>query len=183
MNVTNVLSQEHQLILGYIDLLQMFASLAEDRDEPAILTRQLDSFLAFIEEFADSYHHGKEEEVLFNYLRQPGVLTHCNPVPQMLHEHDHGRQFALGMREAQRSGEFFALIANARSYAELLTSHIHKEDRILYLMAEENLHDAQKARILDEYALQEQNHDGSALNLKYRALHEKLENAYFGHAP
>lgn len=41
-------------------------------------------FINFIHEFADRFHHAKEENILFRYLGMPGVLTHCNPVPQML---------------------------------------------------------------------------------------------------
>ena len=38
-------------------------------------------------------------------LNKDGVLEHCNPIYQMLHEHSLGRGFVKGLSEAVEKGE------------------------------------------------------------------------------
>src|SRR3989344_9505885 len=49
----------------------------------------------FIRNYADKLHHAKEEDILFKEFNvcAEGGGVHCNPVGQMLHEHDEGRGF------------------------------------------------------------------------------------------
>ena len=64
-------------------------------------------------------------------LEVPGVLTHCNPVPQMLSEHSKAREFVRNMENAIQTKELNKLAVNAGQYARLLKEHIYKEDNIL----------------------------------------------------
>ena len=167
MNVTQKLMDEHQLILKYIDLLAQYCDRAQAQGDVSILNSKLGTFVDFIVSFADAYHHGKEEDVLFAYLGKPGVLTHCNPVQQMLHEHDLGRKFLQGMKQAGEQAALTALVENARAYGELLSQHIQKEDRILYRMAEQSLSDQQKGEILEAYQRAEEKFGGAALQARF----------------
>ncbi|MDD1641556.1 MAG: hypothetical protein LUQ68_08775 [Methylococcaceae bacterium] len=87
MLATEDLMKEHQLILKYIDLMERYAEFdLKDLIAP-ILFENANCFIQFIHEFADHFHHAKEEDILFRYLEIPGVLTHCNPVPRICPEY------------------------------------------------------------------------------------------------
>ncbi len=148
-NVTNILSEEHQYILKAINaMLNECEQLEEGQElEKSFFEKTID----FIKNYADKFHHAKEEDILFEKLTNDTVQMHCNPIPQMLYEHDTGRNFVKGMETGLKENNKSTVIENARGYAYLLNDHIDKEDNILYPMAEEALNDEQKDVILSEY--------------------------------
>ena len=175
MLATEDLMKEHQLILKYIDLMERYAEFdLKDLIAP-ILFEKANFFIQFIHEFADHFHHAKEEDILFRYLEIPGVLTHCNPVPQMLFEHSKAREFVRNMENAIQTKEINELTVNAGQYARLLKEHIYKEDNILYPMAERGLSDEAKSSLLKEYIETDNRLNSHAIWLKYEILCTELE--------
>ena len=163
MDVTKILMDEHKLILKCVNLLLEKSGGEEDI---AIYPK----FVDFIQNFADKYHHAKEEKILFREMEKEGVLSHCNPLPQMLHEHELGRGFVQGMISGLEQNDLEKIRENAASYGRLLQEHIHKEDNILYPMGEEGLSDAQKEVILNDYAEADKQHGGADFFKKYEDL-------------
>lgn len=154
-DVTQVMVEEHKLILRMIALVEQNAERAaqnEFRDWHFFLDA-----VAFIREYADRFHHAKEEDVLFTALVKNGMPEKQSPIEAMLMEHDAGRAHVRGMEEAaQRAlagdeSEIPALIEHARGYAELLRSHIDKEDTILYPLAERVLPEDGRPAMLEAY--------------------------------
>ncbi len=176
MQATENLMKEHQLILKYVDLMARYAEFSLKRPETPILLEKAACFIEFIHEFADHFHHAKEEHILFRYLAVPGVLTHCNPLPQMLMEHDKAREYVRNMEQATQAKALNELASNAALYARLLTEHIYKEDNILYPMGERGLSDEAKAALLDEYAQTDQRLDSRAIWDKYETIYKDLES-------
>jgi len=148
-NITQILSEEHQTILKVID-----AALGECNELEKGKALDLEFFqktIDFIKNFADKFHHAKEEEILFKAMLENIENLHCNPIPVMLHEHDEGRECVRGMEEAIAENDMAKLIENTRAYCILLQNHIYKEDNVLYPMAEEALSDEQKDLVNDKY--------------------------------
>ena len=175
MLATEDLMKEHQLILKYIDLMERYAEFDLKDLMAPILFENANCFIQFIHEFADHFHHAKEEDILFRYLEIPGVLTHCNPVPQMLFEHNKAREFVRNMENAIQAKKINELTANAGQYAKLLKEHIYKEDNILYPMAERGLSDEAKSSLLKEYIETDNRLNSHAIWLKYEILCTELE--------
>lgn len=177
MNVTRKLMAEHELILKYIAFLDRFTlAWAKSKDDDNKRFESLAEIVQFIKNYADKYHHAKEEDILFRYLDDPQVLTHCNPLPVMLSDHDIGRSYVAKILQAIDTKNRDQAIANARAWGEHLSSHINKEDNVLYIMAEEGLSDQAKLAIIEEYALAEQKLEGSELEETYVTLLEQLES-------
>ena len=136
---TDMLREEHQLILKILDVVQ---SLLEKGDAGEWDFDAWDDCVAFFRLFADACHHGKEEDLLFPELEARGMPRDGGPIAVMLLEHKQGRalvaQMAGALQDA-RSGEIEPLKRlehAARAYLELLRAHIYKEDNVLFNMAD-----------------------------------------------
>jgi hemerythrin-like domain-containing protein len=148
-NVTHELSVEHQHILHVIEIVLNECSQVEKGD--AVNTEFFHSVIGFIKNYADGYHHAKEEDILFKAMLENLENMHCNPIPVMLHEHDAGREFVKKMVESLDNNDTEALIQNARGYCFLLQNHIYKEDNVLYPMAEQSMTDSKKQEVENQY--------------------------------
>jgi hemerythrin-like domain-containing protein len=154
-DITQALVAEHQLILRMIALLEKNAprTAAGDYTNWQFYFDGID----FIRQYADSFHHAKEEDVLFKALIDNGMPKDNSPVAAMLMEHDQGRCYVRAMEaavlEAQAGGKGTcqAIADNALGYAALLREHIAKEDDILYPLSERVLPEALRAGILERY--------------------------------
>lgn len=147
---TTTLSDEHKNILKVIEAV---SKQCEEID----LGKEIDKnffvkAIDFIINYADKYHHTKEEDILFAELNKDGVLQHCNPIGQMLHEHDLARGLVKRLSEAIEKGDKAEIVKNARDYCELLEEHIFKEDNILYPMADEALKENAQGKIAEKFA-------------------------------
>ena len=176
MLATEHLMKEHQLILKYVALLESYVELSTKNREPSLLFEKAPVFIQFIHEFADEFHHAKEENILFRYLEELGVLTHCNPIPQMLNEHGKARELVLNMENALLTNDIAKLEINGVEYARLLKEHIYKEDNILYPMGERGLSDTAKSSLLKEYAETDERLDSQSIWYQYEALATDLES-------
>ncbi len=149
METTIILNKEHENILKVIASVERECTALQSGKE--IDSEYFTKAIDFIRNYADKFHHAKEEEILFKEFVSVSEKAHCNPVDQMLHEHDMGREFVKGMETAITSGDKESLIENASSYAALLTDHIHKEDNILYPMTEQVISEETQVEMLAKF--------------------------------
>ncbi|WP_029917011.1 hemerythrin domain-containing protein [Pelobacter seleniigenes] len=154
-DVTQVMVKEHQLILRMIALVEHNTALVE-KGTFSNWTFFLDA-VDFIRNFADRFHHAKEEDVLFIELVKNGMPEKQSPIEAMHIEHDQGRAFVRNLETAAQkviAGEteqISAIISNARGYAALLRGHIEKEDTVLYPLAERVLPEEVRSGMLQAY--------------------------------
>lgn len=157
MDITlKMLSDEHQNILKVIDaLLKEGGELESEKEIDKIFFKRA---IEFIRGYADKFHHAKEEDILFkefNIAAEAGC-AHCNPVEQMLVEHNLGRDFVKGLEKGLEENNKEKIILNARGYAQLLQEHIFKEDNIMYPMADDALNQKVKEEMLEKFKEAEQ---------------------------
>jgi hemerythrin-like domain-containing protein len=143
---TDILRAEHQLILRALDLLAAAAALTERG--AGLPDAWWTDAVAWIREFADTNHHGKEEDRLFPALVKAGVPGEGGPVGVMLAEHAEGRTLV----GAIASGAGAARARAARGFANLLRAHIDKEDHVLFQIADAVLEEDVQARLAREFA-------------------------------
>lgn len=94
----------------------------------------------------------------------------------MLMEHEEGRGYVRAMADALR-GEVppkTALVENAKAYLSLLRDHIHKEDEILFNMADEILSSEEQKKLLREFEEHEAKEIGTGIHEKYLKMAEEL---------
>jgi len=155
-DITNALIEEHKLILRMLDLLQHNAEMTARRE-----FKEYQFFLDavdFIREYADSFHHAKEEDILFAALVKGGMPRENSPVAAMLMEHDQGRAYVKALESAVKrslageEGLDQVIAENASGYISLLREHIEKEDSILYPLAERLIGADEREVIVQSYA-------------------------------
>lgn len=180
MEATDILKSEHQVILRVIRALETTAEALENgKDVRAGFF--LDA-ADFIKGFADGCHHMKEEGVLFPEMTANGAPQEGSPIGVMLYEHEQGRILTRGMRAAAQKlvdgdvSERRGLIQNALGYVALLQQHIHKEDNILFPMADRVCPPATQEKINEGFEHVEHEETGEGVHENYLALAEKLEN-------
>lgn len=174
ISAVSVLSGEHRVILQTIDCLVAIAARAER--EAAIPRPHADQALEIIRRFADQCHHAKEEDLLFPALEE--LAPDFGPTAVMRHEHVLGREFVAAMDRAVTEGAVGAFAVAAHGYADLLRAHIHKEDEILFRMAQQMLSPQADAEILRAYRALEHDDMGDGTHERLLGLADSLAAAY-----
>lgn len=148
---TQNLENDHVHILRLTDIMEQL-TVIQDTD-----VSHLEKIVEIIRNFADGIHHAKEEKILFPYLGKKGFSSTMGPVAVMLNEHVAGRNFVKGMSEnidLYKKGDKDALgkvYYNMAGYAELLRSHISKENNVLFRMADRVLTEDEQEYLLKEF--------------------------------
>jgi hemerythrin-like domain-containing protein len=134
-----VLMSEHRLIEQALGSLESYAAQVREGFSPG--RKEIGEYAAFFRGFADTCHHGKEEDILFQRMIARGFPRDVGPLAVLFHEHELGRAHvrelsALAAGEDVLSPrETAELLHNASGYVSLLRAHILKEDSILYPLA------------------------------------------------
>lgn len=147
MKCTDILIQEHRIILRALEVLDKMAARTE-RGQP-VEPEDVETLVRFLRTFADEHHQMKEESALFPELMRT-TLANDGRLRQMAFEHDQERSLVEGLEEAlrTRSGPDFVHFANW--LATLIRTHIYKEDNILFEIAERSLSTEQDEHITAE---------------------------------
>jgi hemerythrin-like domain-containing protein len=179
MIATQILMDEHRVIVRVIDSLEA-ATASLEQGKPVRPGFYLDA-ADFIKGFADGCHHRKEEGVLFKAMADAGMPTQAGPIAVMLAEHEQGRAYTRGLRQAAerlQAGDELAraaVIRNASGYATLLCQHIAKEDGVLFPMADQVIPVSAQGRVAEDFERIEHEETGEGVHEKYLALAEALE--------
>jgi hemerythrin-like domain-containing protein len=174
MNPTQILVDEHSVILRVLSALE---KMAQQTEQVGLVDPETGGqFVDFIATFADRCHHGKEEDQLFPALFAKGMPKEAGPIAVMLGEHDEGRVLVRRMRAAVGGeGDPAAdYAAAARSFVGLLRDHIAKENEVLFPMAEAMLTPDEKRDVLAAFERVEHDEMGPETHGNYLALARQL---------
>lgn len=144
MKSTDVLRNEHVYIKKVLAGIRKQCILIVNGEKVnLVLFAQI---IDFVRNYADKYHHQKEENHLFNVMsEQLAKDIGTGPILGMLSEHDFGRAFIYELEQALRryeNGDLDArvdIIGNAIAYEQMLLKHIDKEDNAIFNLAERSL--------------------------------------------
>ena len=145
---TSRLSEEHRHI---IDVVNALMDECDSIDKGGDINKAFfTNAISFIRDYADGYHHSKEEDILFTELARFDYVRR-GPLEQMLREHRIGRQHVAEMERGLLENNKDLLLSGGRGYADLLVHHIFKEDHVLYPLAEQLLPSEAKQRIISSF--------------------------------
>ncbi|MFH2132267.1 MAG: hemerythrin domain-containing protein [bacterium] len=144
MDPIHRLVSEHEIIQSALLVLQKITNDTAQAGR-VVHSGDITKLIDFFIQFADKWHHGKEEDLLFPALEEIGISKKGGPIGVMLNEHVQGREFVRGIKESlvtfdqdetKGTSDF---LHYARGYVRLLTQHIEKENNVLFVMAGNHL--------------------------------------------
>ena len=172
------LMNDHEAILS---ALQVFTRiLSKIQNTQSADPQELLAFLDFLREFADKCHHGKEEGLLFPTMTAFGLPDRGGPIGVMMAEHILGRGYIHDMQEALEGdvADLAAFELAGRKYIDLLQSHIHKENSVLFPMAEKLIPQADLDRLAAAFEEHEEKVIGHGRHAELHTFLDELHQKY-----
>lgn len=152
MTATKDLENDHEYIIRLTNVMeQMIIDYSTNKEH-------FETVVSLIRNFADGFHHAKEEKILFPKLVEKGFSNEGGPVGVMLTEHVEGRNYVKGMSDAiarltpDDESAVGDILLNMQQYVDLLQAHIGKENNVLFRMADKMLSDDEQQALLAQYA-------------------------------
>jgi hemerythrin-like domain-containing protein len=127
----------------------------------------------FIQNYADKYHHAKEEDILFKYTDESQDI-----IKVMYEDHQTGRNFLKQVLSGLDAGRRDDVIKGLESYRELLTQHIKKEDEILYPWIDRMLSTGQVDEMLSAFSEADEDFYLENITEQFDAFLDRVENKY-----
>lgn len=147
------LVDEHVVIKRWLALVpQIVGRLDREWDKFQPVLRQ---GIEFIRNYADAYHHAKEEEILF-----AGLDGKLDIIATMRQEHDRARQLVKRLAAGIDAADVPTVKTCLHEHRELLLEHIRKEDEILYPWIDRGLSDTQVGQLFSRFRDVDQEFDG-----------------------
>ena len=180
MKSIDILKEEHIYIKMVLKAIrQQCLGIVEGRSvEPELFYQIID----FVRNYADKYHHKKEEDYLFDIMgTEMGEEIKNGAIMGMFVEHDYGRAYIYNLEIALRAYQAgnqdarVDIIANAIGYEQMLIRHIDKEDNAVYMFAEKNLSSKTLEHLDVEFEKIENDNDNVKIRDKYISFAKGLE--------
>lgn len=119
------LYDEHDIILELIYVGEYFCLIHD--------TKALEKVFNYFKLYADIFHHGKEEDMVFYAYRNQLVM-----IESMYEEHDYGRSLIKSIIEQNYPQDL------CKQYFQFLKDHIRKENEIVFPYLNHNLSEEDK---------------------------------------
>ncbi len=178
---THILRHEHRVIeQGLRALDGMCLRLKSGGSVPPDALEQM---LDFIQNFADRFHHAREEAFLFPALEQSGMRQGDSALMFLRKEHDVERHLLAELELAAEEYRYGSTEASDRfvtaavQFRDHLVGHIQKEDTLLYHLAEELLDEEVKLTLIHDFA-HDRGQTGEEITARYEQMARDLEKMW-----
>jgi hemerythrin-like domain-containing protein len=138
------LVNEHLIIKRMVALIPQFIKSldVESLEGRKIIYESIE----FIRNYADKYHHAKEEKILFKYFDEDLDILNV-----MHEDHESARGYVQAILDGLKKKNGEVVAKHLLAYRELLDEHIKKEDEILYPWMDRNLSVTQVGELYSEF--------------------------------
>ncbi|HEY3250054.1 MAG TPA: hemerythrin domain-containing protein [Ignavibacteria bacterium] len=129
-----ILYNEHDIIKSVINYREKIAALANSN--PELYKKTILELINFFRNYADKFHHYKEEKLLFPLMCEKNDMLKDSIIQEMLENHEDFRKLVKSIESAADSGNYEESSKLMFKYTEMLLDHIAVEDHELFQMAE-----------------------------------------------
>jgi hemerythrin-like domain-containing protein len=179
MKAIEILTREHGLILQALECL----TLARDKIEKdqRLPKDFFEKALVFLREFADQFHHFKEEYLVFGLLALKKGGAFDGPIGSLRYQHERCRACIHEISnslDGYADGDDFAttsLLENLAAYISLLRRHIYEEDHTFFKMAEKELSKEEEDLLLVQFKKEDQKMGDQTFYDQNRKLLDEME--------
>ncbi|PKP48975.1 MAG: hypothetical protein CVT95_03830 [Bacteroidetes bacterium HGW-Bacteroidetes-12] len=144
-NPLSVMYNEHDVIVKTEKIIN---NLANTWEQNAIqYAEKVKKLVEFFREYADGYHHRKEEDVLFPAIKDHPDFVLQEIIDEFETHHEDFRAYAAEIIESVNEGDYARSYKVLKQYIGDLLDHIAAENDELFVLAE-NLMDKQQLETL-----------------------------------
>ena len=129
-----VLYNEHEIIKSVIGFRERISSLS--KSDPQKYKNIVIELVNFFRNYADKFHHYKEEKLLFPLMCEKNEMLQESIVSEMLENHQDFRKLVTSIETEVNSDNYGESASLLSKYTEMLLDHIAVEDDELFQMAE-----------------------------------------------
>ncbi len=178
MSVIDILVDEHRLVRKYLDTLGIAIDLMGTGGE---LSRDfLEKTLDFSNTFLDSYHHYKEEYVIFVKLAEKKGGSIDPQIVSLRDQHERGRTFIKAISSAVdgyldgSEVKKAKLFENLGYFYQLQKQHLNRENHVFFPMAREAFSEAEMEGFVEEFMKEEERLGPETLKYSETLVEEKF---------
>ncbi len=131
-NPIDLLFKEHEVI---VDASNIAKDLRKIIDMPDLYEQQVVGLISFFREFADQYHHHKEEEVLFPEMIKANELLESGVVQEMFENHEDFRELIGEIEQLTKNKDHQNAQRKLEQYVDALIDHIAVENEEVFEIA------------------------------------------------
>ena len=143
MDLLGSLTEEHRLIVAVMSALETFVTSIEAPN--AIDNGELLKFVVFLSDFADAWHHGREEHVLIPAMTRHGYKPNSGVFAHIREQHRREKGLLIAWRHAAAetapwsAGQLERFRGLTRDLLSLERAHIQQETDAFYPEAAKEL--------------------------------------------
>lgn len=143
MRLFDGLSEDHRLISACLGAFERYLDALERGGDPN--RQDLHRFVTFFVDYAEAWHHRKEEDVLFVALARHGWSQARGPLAFVRSQHVRERELFVLLRKTAMDRELWskemlqAFITPARELVQFEREHMAKENEVVYPEARRDL--------------------------------------------
>ena len=140
-NTIQTLFSEHEIIVNAIDAAKQLRSQVGKNDKQ--YEQNVHDLINFFRNYADSFHHHKEEQILLPAMKQKNQLLEEGVVREMLDTHEEFRERVTNIEKLLDEKKYELAQTELEKYSEALLDHIAVENDEVFQMAETLLSEAE----------------------------------------
>ncbi len=168
-----VLYNEHAIIKSVIRYREQITALA--KNNPVKCKDIIIGLIDFFRNYADKFHHYKEEKLLFPLMCEKNEMLKDSIIEEMLDNHQDFRKLVKLIESAVEMGNCEESSILLLKYTEMLLDHIAVEDDELFQMAETLFDDNELDKMY--YDFQDIDRElGLDVKRDFEKMNEKLES-------
>jgi hemerythrin-like domain-containing protein len=175
MDAIEILVNEHVLIKKFLDNLSIASVKLQTGERPP--KEFFEKAVEFARNYADKFHHIKEEYSMFARLSQKkGDDELAGQIDALRYQHERGRSF---IKEISNSLDGYSggndisattILENMAAYVSLLSHHIHREDYIFFPMVKKELSENELRSLLELFEKEDQKAGGKSFENGHKKL-------------
>ena len=140
-----LLYDEHSIIINAIEVAKKSESLIGKDD--ILYEKTIRNLIDFFRNYADKYHHTKEEMILFPEMEKKNELLQDGVIKEMFDNHEEFREMIASIEKNLDQKNFINTQKELDAYGEALLDHIAVENEEVFQMAETIFADDELERI------------------------------------
>jgi len=157
---------EHERVLRMLNLVPQILARDSYRGEDRAV---LEDFIHHSHHYADRFHHGKEEDILFKMTDSSLAI-----VQAMLADHASARAYLKMAEDGLHGGDTEMTAEGLRKYADLMRNHIRRENDIMFPWLDRTITAEQKSELMEKFDKVD-TREGSNLEAEVDAFIETAE--------